>query len=177
MAQFSALNCLSQFPAVIWLGHVKGACSLENDVEGTGRAWLCQIYSRQPTDQAPSPILVVLGLTARSLPAGQISLSELLLKVKKHWTSRSFFVCIIEILKQELERKRRVMESLEIRFSVLFRFEMGWCSASHNLFWPLPVYKQAALSSVLFWLVVLITWDYPLTPHSKPELCSFASSA
>lgn len=145
-----------------------------------GRNWqsrVCQIYSRQPKDQAPSPILGVLGLTARSLPAGQISLSELLLKVKKHWTSRSFFVCIIEILKQKLERNRRVMESLKVRFSVLFRFEMGWCGASYNLFWPLPVYKQAALSSVLFWLVALTIWDYPLKPHSKPELCSFSSLA
>lgn len=50
------------------------------------------------------------------------------------------------------------MEPLEIRFSV-FGFEMGWCGALYNLFSPLPVYKQAALSSVLFWPVALITWD------------------
>lgn len=76
----------------------------------------------------------------------------------KHWTSRSFFICIIEIFKQEFERNWRVMEPLEIKFSV-FGFEMGWCGASCNLFSPLPVYKQAALSSVLFWPVALITWD------------------
>lgn len=34
----------------MWLGHVKGACPLEMDVEGIGRARAYQVYSGQPED-------------------------------------------------------------------------------------------------------------------------------
>lgn len=53
-----------------------------------------------------------------------------------------------------------VPKSLQKGFQFLFCFVfiLKCPSASYNLFLPLSLYKQAALSFVLFLLALLITW-------------------